>query len=800
MRSLCLACLAGLLLLPGAARAQSKPKLQIADVRVGFPAGVGRETGERQHHFKAGSWAPVYVDIQASREGLKGTEGRIEVVVETPDADDVLTNYTVSVALDKLGPNEMFTVPTYAKLAGNSDQITVSLKYNGEPLGGPAKKPQTGFDANQIIYLTIGSRLQGLGQVRGDDEAVVNINFPDLREHVATVDQIGQLPLHWFGYEGIDVVVLATGNRDFLKNLESADKRYRQALAEWVTRGGHLIISVGQNQDAMGAFPELMQLLLVDLLKADKVPDLRMAWVEGNFPVLPPFNGPAATVAQVQPKEGRAFAPLLRRFGEGGGRSGQNLIVQGNAGLGRVTVVAFDLDQRPFTDWKGQREFWKALMTQSWARTAVLGIKPDDNNPNANPWAGNEQNQNQLLGQLYAYLENFEEVPVISFGWVALFIFIYILIVGPLDYFFLKKVVKRLELTWITFPTVVLTISAIAYFTAYHIKGKDLRIRKVDVVDVDLTGSQPLLVGHTWFTLFSPRIQHYTVGIDPAPGEWVQESTGGDARSTGTVVSWLGRPDNSGQGGRGRGQSLFRRAYDYESAAAGLKGVPIQVWSTKSFAASWEAPGDPAKPLFNVKLREQTAPGGSFLAGELTWLPGDTRKEAALELQDAYLIYQNRVTKVALAPGAATKLNTENDPGRQELASWFRSTGQAGGQPAPQYVGRNQRYQQGFTNLDYPIRAALFFEVLDRGTGDDQNTGLRLLDQSWRLRHSGEAILLARMPVQKGQAQEVARHKAMASRLWLGKLPEPGTPPPDLDGIMQQDTYIRVYLPVQTKE
>ena len=32
--------------------------------------------------------------------------------------------------------------------------------------------------------------------------------------------------------------------------------------------------------------------------------------------------------------------------------------------------------------------------------------------------------------------------------------------IGPLDYLFLKKVVKKLELTWITFPTVVLVVSA----------------------------------------------------------------------------------------------------------------------------------------------------------------------------------------------------------------------------------------------------------------------------------------------------------------------------------------------------
>src|SRR5205085_6149013 len=128
---------------------------------------------------------------------------------------------------------------------------------------------------------------------------------------------------------------------------------------------------------------------------------------------------------------------------------------------------------------------------------------------NAQPFRGGPINQGaveDLASQLQHNLENFPDVPVVSFGWVALFILIYIIIVGPLDYFFLKKVVKRLELTWITFPAVVIVISAVAYFAAYYLKGKDLRINKIDVVDVDLRGGN--VYGNTWFTLFSPRIQN----------------------------------------------------------------------------------------------------------------------------------------------------------------------------------------------------------------------------------------------------------------------------------------------------
>ena len=82
-------------------------------------------------------------------------------------------------------------------------------------------------------------------------------------------------------------------------------------------------------------------------------------------------------------------------------------------------------------------------------------------------------------------LEQFPGVKLIPFGWVAFFIFLYILLIGPGDYFFLKKVLKRMELTWITFPTIVVTVSLVAYYAAYVLKGNDLLVNKVDVVDID---------------------------------------------------------------------------------------------------------------------------------------------------------------------------------------------------------------------------------------------------------------------------------------------------------------------------
>jgi hypothetical protein len=235
---------------------------------------------------------------------------------------------------------------------------------------------------------------------------------------------------------------------------------------------------------------------------------------------------------------------------------------------------------------------------------------------------------------------------------------------------------------------------------------------------------------------------------------------------------------------RNRGQSLFRRAYDYAPAAAGLSGVPIQVWSTKSFAATWQAAGDPQKPILDAKLR---AKRNGPAEGEITWLPGDIGADPSLVLKEAYLIYGNQALEVSLTPGTPLKVNTRAG---KELSSWYSRVGQPNNQ--------SNYGQRGFTNLDKPIRGALFFEELNRGTSGDSNSCLRTLDQSWRL-GLGEAILLARFAPQQGPAETVTQHLASASRLWLGKLPAAGETRPALDGILRQDTYIRVFLPVKVE-
>src|SRR5438309_2353633 len=82
-----------------------------------------------------------------------------------------------------------------------------------------AAKGDNALNLGDSLYLTVGSRLPGLRQVLWDRAKQANAANLLTRRRAAYVDRVDRLPTRWFGYDGIDVMILATGNRDFLLDL-----------------------------------------------------------------------------------------------------------------------------------------------------------------------------------------------------------------------------------------------------------------------------------------------------------------------------------------------------------------------------------------------------------------------------------------------------------------------------------------------------------------------------------------------------------------------------------------------------
>ncbi len=739
-------------------------ELKIHDVHVGFRAAD-------TDYFRPGTWAPVAVDVETSGDSFEG-----QLVVEAVDGDGVRTrSYPRQVAIPRDGRKVLLS---YTKVGGGgevevhlggtlgSEAVRRSFRYpNDSP--GRERVPRNLSGAGGLPYPY--TLMLALGQPKGLDLPGPADKGKEARAalwRVAFENEIARLPEHWYGYEGVDIIVLATGgdwNASLAKALADDPARH-QALERWVRMGGHLVVSVSANHRFVGR-PDLFP--LEPMLPAQVDPRGRIGKdaAEGVRKFVQEKTRVFPSALEVE------LARLLRPFRAPAQQKtyGQEqtipAIVEGPHGQGRVTLIAFDTDQGAFAQWENRRDFWPALLDlRSGSAQSLTAPGPKSaGDPNFD-----------LTSQLCTQVEDFRELAPVSFGWVALLIFGYILVVGPLEYIILKKVLKHLEFTWVTFPLVVLAVGLGAYFLARNLKGEELRINKIDVIDIDLRRGQAY--GTTWFTIFSPRFEHFQLGVEPA---------GFGGSPEGLVVSWMGRPGTGARGTeREPSPGLFRRYYDYgrmEQATAGadpepvLKGVPVQVWSMKTLTARWLA------PLPKERLLESMLQNPGRLQGAFTWrLPQ--------RLEECYLVANQTDWELgALEPRQTVALQDS-----QSLENSLLFSGKVWLQTASMSRLLRRDADGSQPVLHDLIRRMLFHQRI-AGPAAAAQWPLDYLDQSWRLNYS-EAMLVGRLPDAEGPIADVNQQQRLGSRL--------SPLEPSLRGRMRQTTMVRIFIPIDrdTKE
>jgi hypothetical protein len=456
------------------------------------------------------------------------------------------------------------------------------------------------------------------------------------------------LPGRWYGYDAAEAIVVDTNDKELMAELGLRG----QALVDWVARGGHLVVAVGGN------WASARDSTLGPLLPAVPVGQERLTAID--LKTLDTFAGASKSIATVSPPS--VMVTKLEQVEARGGKvlssSGDvPLVVRGAYGFGRVTLLALDVDQKPFADWPERALFW--------VRALDLRRRSVDPSESGAPVGGGGRRMFQsgvsdLATQLRMALEQFPGVKLIPFGWVAFFIFLYILLIGPGDYLFLKKVVKRMELTWVTFPLIVLTVSLLAYFAAYLVKGKELRVNKVDVVDVDPSSGRAR--GTTFVNLFSPQNRDYDVSVLPlpldgpmpeaAPGESPAATAAGSAEpaarppaGTEVLLTWLGVPE-PGFGGMGNTSRIGFSGGGYASMPPGssevLEGVRVPIWSTKLLSARWYGPAPAAAEADLLPV------GTDRLSGTVT-------NRLAVPLNDAIVAFGKQVYLLGTVAAGETK-------------------------------------------------------------------------------------------------------------------------------------------------
>jgi hypothetical protein len=790
---------------PAPLRAQAKPPIaEVKQFRIGFGSYAPEDGRSR---YKMGMWSPVYVKVKAGLNGIraKANDDAPYIKVETDDSEDVGTIFRTPFTME---PNEERFLVSYFRPGKYGDvKVTLhigDLKVNINPLGiaGGA------LDLNTHLYVTLGERIPDLqGALIGlagrqqpqQAQGQMGAAEPSWPRFAGFETDASLLPEYWWGYQGVDLLFLSTRDKDFLLSLakDNDDSRARlKAIAQWVRRGGRLVIPVStRNSDVL--FQLLQSTVWQPPLPVVPPREGSFEVVKSNIQMFAgagnPFIGTAKDplkLALLEPAKVLPGAWEVVASADDAGRTTRPAIARMPYGLGSITYLAFPLDDAPFTTaWKqtDRVEFMKRLLTRLAPRVA----------PNLQE---HERHTTfDLATQLQKSLDQFD-VRVIPFGYVALFIVLYILVVGPLDFLLLKYVFKRLEWTWFTFPTVVIAVSIAAYYTAYAIKGHDLKINKVDVVDIDLRTNidakgqvrKASIYGQTFFTILSPRIQNYTLAVEPSAAWW-----GGVAEEPmrADMLTWLGRPDEvfGGMGARGGGQGFFRKPYAYNADASALHDVPIPVWMTKSFHAAWEVQGLAPPVEADLQYFHKAVDGKDLRIG------GTLTSKLPVDLENVWLFYVGKAFPLGDLPKGSQKKLALQAGEEKSIGDW-KVAGSDG-----------QRIQtaQGQYNPGLVLRDILFHEQTDN-VAALRNHALRALDLSWRLQDEPafrdqrlrEAILVARVKFAFGSAEAMAKdvNHPLPTNLWVGAMPGDAPRPPELAGILAQDTFVRIIIPVRSNQ
>ena len=353
------------------------------------------------------------------------------------------------------------------------------------------------------------------------------------------------------------------------------------ALRHYVAAGGHLIIPVGRYGD---------------VLKTHAVAKWLPFEIKGQFRAGVQDLTTLSTFAQADRRlpaaariSGASLArPLALTLA---GSASQPLIGSSPYGFGRVTFVAIDLDEVPIVTWPGLPRLLVNIArkrTDGGGRVARRITRPG---------------VSELATQLFRAESQFENVRRAGSGSVLLILFVYAILIGPVDYLIVHRLLKRPALTWITLPTLVL--GAALTMNAFATEaGAKTRINRLQLLDYD--GSSQFSRVRTDLAVYARDAQRFDIEF-PATLTETNHSRG--ESSSPAPLRWFAPPETTFGGlDREAAGSLFRPAYEVSPNREGtspvaVRDVPLLAHGARSFVGEELAV---ATQIFEADLNSST--------------------------------------------------------------------------------------------------------------------------------------------------------------------------------------------------
>jgi hypothetical protein len=639
----------------GIAADQAKPGVRIESVKIGFN-GV----------YKSGHWTPVWVTLANAGPGA---DVRLQIA-----------------ARDSEGVEAILVRAGDRPLRLNADGKTVALQYVKSGRVGSGMKVRVVGDRGELAERALSAGelgpaapstqelIVGFSPSIGLEEAARKARRDRSQAvAIATVADPTALPADWYGYEAVDIVVATTGEAGVLEKLTEAQF---EALDRWLQLGGRMVLCVGhRGAEVFAPGSRMARFSPGTDVPGQSFEVLTQRVTSG----LETYAGTSERLDTVGGQRSRRFGVAITAFpevrgliecSEVGGSTGRlPTIVRFPYGLGQIAFLAFDPELPPFDAWQGRAELMARVLQIAGPGQHSRG--ESDSRQGQIAHLGYED----LAGQLRASLDQFSGVTRVPFSWIAGLLALYIVLIGPADYFLLKRF-RRLTWTWLTSSLIAVVFCLLAYGVMHRLAGRQVHVNQVDLVDVDL--AQGILRGSVWVHVYSPMTDKFSLAWTENWPMAIRNSS-----NSGRLLAWQGLP-GGGLGGvdsRAAGTTLFAEPYttsSQETRAAGdsldstgragvaatgdrrnrpgtdtaggpdaepcaaISDLPIEVSGTKSLFGAWWVLGQPSAE------QRLTASVHGLLTGQLT-------NPLECELTDCMVLYENWMYPVpgTLSPGKA---------------------------------------------------------------------------------------------------------------------------------------------------
>lgn len=217
------------------------------------------------------------------------------------------------------------------------------------------------------------------------------------------------------------------------------DEGIGRALMENVARGANLIFSLGSNSSKVAASPVGQ---LCPLVSTGTVETADLGELGRRYGISAP--GSLATLATGTLRDN---AEVLVYAGQ------YPAIVRSQWGAGSVYALAFNFTDKPFRQHPGLADLFSEL---------TMNVQ---RNVDVNNWFVHPQD-------IFNLMRNLEEAKPMEPGFVALFIGLYVVLIGPLNFFVLGRL-KRSTLVWVTIPLIIVGFSWFGLETGRLTRGAD---------------------------------------------------------------------------------------------------------------------------------------------------------------------------------------------------------------------------------------------------------------------------------------------------------------------------------------